>query len=46
MVAGLAARRGDGREGVALLGPDQQVSLLGPSCYWGLCTSLGELAGW
>jgi hypothetical protein len=36
MVADLAARRCDGREGVALLGPEQRVSTLCSSYYWRL----------
>jgi hypothetical protein len=48
-VANLAARRCDGREGVALLGPEQLVSPLCSGCRWRLlglrASPCGERAG-
>jgi hypothetical protein len=46
MVADLAARRCDGQEGVALLGPEQRVSSLCSGCYWRLWSGLDTLARW
>jgi hypothetical protein len=46
MMADVEVRRCYDREGVAVLGPKQRVSLLCSGYYWRLCSGLGELAGW